>query len=310
MGCIPGKENEVDGEFGGQIGNCQEKEDCLSKTQSNRPSLIIKREIVDEVGGKNSINFENVLWKDEIKTMIQIFKIDSLFIDIEKKISDVKEREEMTVFLESEKEDYNLGMKIKITKDMKLGSIHEYYNTNKLPFHPEDFIYFNLFQDGEIRKKIDKKCKIFQILAVLIKNDIIYFLIHSLIDGYLMLKGKETFYIKAVKKIQDPVSGKLRYFEVNKSVEHFTLPEKEDYTRIDIIENVGVYEYLEESKGFVSEYYCKVIPQTNVGVAFLKPFLNKYNKEYIKNSVECLKSLKEKKDGSDNWDKIIKEFGK
>lgn len=307
MGCVPSNEIVTQDNQGNKNGQKENNKSRCSKSSSRRNSILITREDVDmndEEQRRSTIIFENVNWKEELKTLIQTSEIEKLFApEGIAKIKQTREEEEMKIFLDKEKEEFKLGMKMKLIRDMSLGSIHVYYTHSELPFHPEDFIFFNLFQDEETRNKIDKKCIVFDILAVVVKGDVTYLLIHSMIKGNFFIKGKETLYIKGIREVE--VEGKVKYYEANVSVEHFSIPEKSNFKRMEILEAIGSYEYFEDEGMMRSEYYCKVIPKTSVGVMLIKPFLSSYTKEYNKKTVKELKEFKEKNPGGGMWKERI-----
>jgi hypothetical protein len=129
----------------------------------------------------------------------------------------------MKQLLNEKKTDFELGVYAKLKKDLELGSVHTYYSTWKVPCTPEEFFYFNMFQSKAKRKEIDSSCEQFDIFATVEIDGIYYFLIYLKMAKFMIIKGKETFYIKAFKKVVDD-DKTLQWIEVNTSVEHPSVP--------------------------------------------------------------------------------------
>lgn len=196
--------------------------------------------------------------------------------------------------LDEKKTDFKLGVYATIDKCATLGSVHTYYSTWTIPCTPEEFIYFNTFQDKETRKRTDSSCEIFDVLAAWQKDDIVFSLVYLRMAKFMIISGKETFYLKALKKIQDDETV-TKWLEVNISIENPSVPHKDDYKRINILKSGLTYTFDKQTGMTTVENYSNVVPQVPVGMLLLKPVLGSYYKSYIKNMVTSIEKEREEK---------------
>jgi predicted RNA-binding protein with TRAM domain len=104
---------------------------------------------------------------------------------------------------------------------------------------------------------------------------------------FLIIKGKESFYIKAMKKIQDDENC-TKWLEVNQSQLHERVPENKTYERVNILKSGLIYTFDKTSGKTHIEGYTLVVPQVSVGMLILKPVLQSYYKSFLKNSNDAI----------------------
>lgn len=239
-----------------------------------------------EIAEVRILSMEEVNWFAEIKKLVESSKIEDLLGNIEDLIVEHRfgGNGKLSQLLDEKKTDFQIGVYAKIDKCPVLGSVHTYYSTWTVPCTPEEFFYYNTFQDEQTRKKIDSSCEIYDVLAAWKKDDIIFQLVYLRMAKFMIISGKETFYLKAMKKIQDDEKV-LKWVEVNISLESPSVPHKEDYKRINLIRSGLTYTLDKQSGMTTIENYSHVVPQVPVGMLLLKPVLASYYKSYIKNMV-------------------------
>ena len=256
---------------------------------------ILSRRPKDEVEvQKRVVSMEDVNWHDELPSLIRQSNIKEVSENLAQLIADHRDGEGMKMFLNKAKAQYSCGVYAKLKKDLNMGSIHTYYSTWIVEGTPEEWFNFNMFQDKATRKKIDKSCEQFDILAAVQIDDTIYILTYLKMAKFMIIKGKENFYIKALKKIQDD-ENTTTWMEINTSVTHESVPLKEDIKRVNIMESGMIYVYDKKTGTTLIEGYTKVVPQVSAGMLILKPVVGKYYKSYIKNTVEGIEQEREQK---------------
>jgi hypothetical protein len=101
---------------------------------------------------------------------------------------------------------------------------------------------------------------------------------------FMIISGKETFYVKALKKVHDDENS-TKWIEINISIVHESVPETGDYKRVNILKSGLVYTYDKSAKSTLIEGYTLVVPQTSTGMLILKPVLSMYYKGYMKKTM-------------------------
>jgi len=163
---------------------------------------------------------------------------------------------------------------------------------------PEDYMYFRIFMNEDIRRKIDSSIESFDLMYFIKKNNVNYFWMRLLTKKVLMMKGKEVLIMCAFKKMDDG-----SFMEVFKSWEHPDYPIQDYKPRMEIIRGAIVYKKTRGIDGNI-EWECTdyrfVNPQVSVGVKLLKPILQKQFKGiYVNGFKEINKFMEE---GSrDDW---------
>ena len=235
-------------------------------------------------------------WYKEIKKLVIQTNIEELLNSAEELIVQhrIGGNGKLSQLLDEKKTDFSIGVYATIEKSPTLGSVHTYYITWTVPCTPEEFFYFNTFQDKETRKKIDSSCEIFDVLAAWKQDEIIFSLVYLRMAKFMIISGKESFYLKAMKKVQDD-EHVLKWVEVNISLEHPSIPHKDDYKRINILKSGLTYTYDKRNGTTIVENYSHVVPQVPVGMLLLKPVLASYYKSYIKSTVQCIEKEREEK---------------
>lgn len=290
MGCVNERESA----------NCgwtrQKPEDSLKIAIAERKSIFSRRPADEEVTIQKRIrqaaHMHDVNWHAELPQLIDQLGINSKFDEIHVQIEAHRAGEGMKLFLNKEKTDHSLGVYAKLIKDIDLGSVHKYYSTWKMEVSPEEILHYNLLQDKESRKKIDSNCEQFDILAVIEQDDIYYALCYLKTAKFMIIKGKETFYIKAFKKVKED-DNSIVWTEVNTSVTHESVPELEEHRRVNIILSGFIYTFDKETQATMIEGYTHVVPQVSAGMLILKPVVSKYYKSYLKKTVQGIKDERE-----------------
>ena len=211
--------------------------------------------------------------------LINSSKIDDLFDDVTDNIRNSFDGGILIIDEEYSKDANGDPLAIKVfSKDVFLGEErhHEIIQKWRMDYRPEDYMFFNLFINKDIRNKIDSQIETFELMHILYKDGIVYYWTKIKTNKVLVLKGKETFTMCAFKELEDG-----NYMEVYKSWEHPDHPIKNDLPRVNIHKGGILFKKDINSNGKVMwdcTDYRFVDPQVSVGVKLLKPILNKYYK--------------------------------
>ena len=212
-------------------------------------------------------------------SLINSSKIDDLFDDVIENIRNSLDEGILLIDEEYCKDSNGDPLAIKVFgRDVYFDEErhHEIVQKWRMELRPEDYMYFNLFMNQDIRNKIDSQIDSFELMHILYKDGIVYYWTKLRTKKVLMLKGKETLIMCAFKELEDG-----NFMEVYKSWEHPDYPIMDDLPRVNIHKGGILFKKDINSDGEVMwdcTNYRFVNPQVSVGVKLLKPILNKYYK--------------------------------
>lgn len=273
---------------------------------SEQKVILTKKPLQQEVAiQKRILSIDEVDWHAELPNLIQQSGINTQFEQISQLIASHRSGEGMKLLLNKEKTDFSLGVFAKITKDENQKKLQTYYSTWTVDTTPEEIFYFNLLQDKSTRLEIDSSCEQFDLLAAVEIDGTLYILTYLKTAKFMIIKGKETFYIKAFRKVRDDDTTTV-WVEANTSVTHESVPELSNYKRVNIFASGLVYTYDKQSKTTFIEGYSHILPQVSAGMLILKPVVGKYYKTYLRKTVEGIK--KEREEKKYNYEELMSEL--
>jgi len=254
---------------------------------SQRESILFDN---DPIIPKESRKFlKSKIYKREF--LVECIQENSMMnmFDSTVKILNSVDQADFSQILDKNVEKNNLGLFLKIDN-----FTHKCYTSADLPFPAKDLVYFGIFQEEILRKKIEPKIKKMKILAFFEIENMQFFLYKLVLHDLMMLSEREIVFIKGIKKI-----SKNEFFEIWKSIPL----EAQELPLHQLAEiQFGYAEYVQDEENGITKYRCytEFNPKIEIGIGILKPIYAEIRRNYLRKNCEELKKILDEE--KNNWE--------